>query len=44
MIRLAQRFDDPSATSGQMLEVGISVAARAAGIPLTDATLCLYTS
>jgi len=44
MIRPNLRFDDPSATSDQVLEVVISVAARAADISLTDATLCLYTS
>lgn len=39
MIRLALRFDDPSATSDQALEEGIFAAARAAGIPLTVAVI-----
>jgi hypothetical protein len=39
MIRLALRFDDPSATSNQALEEDIFAAARAAGIPLTVAVI-----
>ena len=39
MIRLALRFDDPSATSDRALEEGIFAAARAAGIPLTAAVI-----
>lgn len=39
MIRLALRFDDPSATSDQALEEGILAAARAADIPLTLAVI-----
>lgn len=39
MIRLALRFDDPSATSDCGLEEGIFTAARAAGISLTVAVI-----
>ena len=39
MIRLALRFDDPSATSNRALEEGILAAARAADIPLTLAVI-----
>jgi len=39
MIRLALRFDDPSATSDRALEEGIFAAARTAGIPLTVAVI-----
>jgi len=39
MIRLALRFDDPSATSDRSLEEGIFAAARTAGIPLTVAVI-----
>jgi hypothetical protein len=39
MIRLALRFDDPSATSDRALEEGIFAAAQAAGIPLTVAAI-----
>ncbi len=35
MIRLAIRFDDPSATSNRALEQGIFAAAEAAGMPIT---------
>lgn len=39
MIRLALRFDDPSATSNRTLEEGIFAAAESAGIPLTVAVI-----
>ena len=39
MIRIALRFDDPSATSDKALEERILDAARAAGIPLTVAVI-----
>ena len=39
MIKLALRFDDPSATSDRALEEGVFAAARAAGISLTVAVI-----
>lgn len=39
MIRVALRFDDPSATSDHVLEEGIFAAAESAGIPLTVAVI-----